>query len=257
MWGIDAFFLHLLLTVAAFLAVLEVGFRLGYARRRREDDTAKVHVSALQTALLGLLALLLGFTFAMAVARFDKRKALVLDEANAIGTVYQRIQFMPAWQQPELVRLVKIYADARLEFWNAGLDDARLQAAQRSAAHIHGQLWSIAVAASTHEPQSQPYSLFAQSLNALMDVNEQRRVALDNRVPDVVLILLYAVSWGALGFMAYGNGLSGRRRWWSTTLFAALIALVLTTVVDMDRPRQGLILVSQDSLIRMREALEQ
>ena len=84
--------------VAGFLVSLEAGFRLGQRRLTRTDDPEKSHTSALQGATLGLLALLLGFTFAMAVSRFDNRKSVIVDQANAIGTAELRSRLLPAAQ---------------------------------------------------------------------------------------------------------------------------------------------------------------
>ena len=85
----------LLILMGTIVLCLEVAFRLGLRMRVRTDEANRAHVNALQAALLGLLALLLGFTFAMAVSRFDTRKSLVLAEANAIGTVGLRASLLP------------------------------------------------------------------------------------------------------------------------------------------------------------------
>jgi len=242
---------------AAFAVVVEAGFRLGRRYSDPADRAARDHVGALQAASLGLLALLLGFTFAMAVSRYDARKALVLDEANAIGTTYLRAGLLPAAQQEEIRKLLKSYVAARLEFYEARVDASRLAAAGAAAARIEGELWKLAGSAVALDARSVPAGLFVQSLNELIDLNEKRRVALDNRVPAVVLYLLYAVSVGALGFIAYGYGLAGRRRHGSTMAFALLVAMVLTVILDLDRPRRGLILVSQESMLRLKASLDQ
>src|ERR1044072_8059068 len=80
--------------IALFLLALEVGYRLGQRRQDKTDEPDKSHTSALQGATLGLLALLLGFTFAMAVTRFDNRKTVILDQANAIGTAELRSRLL-------------------------------------------------------------------------------------------------------------------------------------------------------------------
>jgi hypothetical protein len=89
----------------------------------------------------------------------------------------------------------------------------------------------------------------------VIDDHEERRVALDNHVPDVVVFLLFWTSVVALGFVAYGSGLEGRRRIWTTSIVALLFSLVLTIILDIDRPRRGLVQVNQDSMLRLQESL--
>lgn len=247
----------LLVVLAGFLATLEAGFRLGLCRSDGSDDADHSHCGALQTAMFGLLALLLGFTFLMAVSRFDTRKELVLDEANAIGTTFLRSKLLPAAQRDAVPGLLKSYVAARLAFHNASNDRARLDAVNADASLIEEQLWALSAAAAAQDQRSVTTGLFIQSLNDMIDIREKRQVALDNHVPEAVIYLLLAVSATALGLLAYGCGLSKKRRLRSNALFALLIALVLMTILDIDRPRRGLIEVSQDSLLRLKATLEQ
>lgn len=243
-----------LAALAAFLVVIEVGFRLGLRSRAGSDDATKIHVGALQAALLGLLALLLGFTFAMAVSRFDTRKALVLEEANAIGTAYLRGQLLPPPHRQEIATLLEAYVAARLALYETA-EPRRLDEAQVMAARLAARLWTVTAAVTAQDPRSVTAGLFVQSLNDVFDLKEKQRTALQNHVPEVVLHLLLTVSVVALGFVAYGAGLTGQRRHVSTSVVAVLIALVLVTILDIDRPRRGLIKVSQESMVRLQESL--
>lgn len=255
--GVDEV-LVFLLVVAAFFAVLEFAFRWGrrHRDRNRHDEASKSHIGALQAALLGLLALLLGFNFAMAASRFDARKALIQDEVNAIRTSYLRAQLLPQQQRQQISDLLKTYVAARIDFMTAGVDPAQLEAASAAASDIQAQLWTLAGAPAVEGNISQPVNLLVQSLNEMFNVNEKRRAALDNHVPRTVINLLIAVALGALGFIAYGYGLTGRRRHGSTAFFAFLIAMVFTIIIDMDQPRSGLIRVSEDGMLRLQEDIE-
>ncbi len=240
-----------------FFAATEVGFRLGRRQQASADDASRAHVGALQGALLGLLALLLGFTFAMAVSRFDTRKELVLAEANAIGTTYLRARLLPAPHRQELVGLLRAYVDARLAFYDAGIDRVRLNAANATAARLQERLWRVAVTLAEQDPRSVPTGLFVQSLNDVIDLHEKRVRALENHVPDIVLYLVFGVGVVALAFIGHGCGLGGQRRFVSTALVAVLVTFVLAVIIDLDRPRRGLIKVSQGSMLRLKETLEQ
>jgi hypothetical protein len=256
LWETDQFVL-LLAFLAGALATLVVGFRAGLRYSDRSDESDKTHFGALQSSVLVLLALLLGFTFLMAVSRFDTRKALVLDEANAIGTTFLRSKLLPAAQRDAAPALLRAYVAASLAFYNAGIDRALLDAANAEASRIQDQLWALAAVAAAQDQRSVTTGLFIQSLNDVIDIREKRQVALDNHVPEAVIYLLLVVWGAALGLLAYGCGLARRRRLPSNALFALLIAIVLTTILDIDRPRRGLIKVSQDSLVRLKATLEQ
>jgi hypothetical protein len=243
--------------LASFLIVLEIGFRVGLRQRPRSDELGKSHVNALQAALLGLLALLLGFNFAMAAARFDARKNLIEEEVNAIETAYLRAQLLPSPQRQQADDLIRSYVDARLEFMRAGNDQAQLQKSYLDGSRIARQLWDMSSAMVAQDQSGGPKPMFISSLNDLINVNEKRRAALDNHVPELVIYLLFTVAVGAMGFIAYGYGLTGRRRHGTTAFYAVLIALVLTTILDLDQPRSGLIRVSEDSLVHLKGSLDQ
>lgn len=254
LWGVEEFSLFAAAFAGLFIA-LEGGYRIGRCKRSDGDEEGRAHIGALQAAVLGLLALLLGFTFAMAVSRFDTRKALVLDEANAIGTAYERARFLPRPIRDKVERLLLAYVVARLDFYEAGTDSFRLEAASGAAARLAEEMWSLTEAALAQDSRSITTALFIQALNEVSDIREKRLVAMDDHVPETVIYLLFTVSLVALGLIAYNCGLAGRRRMLSNTVFALLIALVLTTILDIDRPRRGLIKVSHESLVRLKAAL--
>lgn len=242
--------------VAIFLATLDLSFRLGLRHRVADDDAGRSHILALQAALLGLLALLLGFTFAMSVARFEARKSLVLEEANAIRNAYLRSQLMDSPYPETFARLLKSYARARIDFHLAAMGDGSLDTTNDEAVRLESEIWNTARAAARGNTHSNAVTLLMiQSVSDMTDVNEKRHVALENRVPLPVHLLLFGVALGAMSFMGYGCGLNGKRRTISTGIFATLISFVLILIVDIDRPRTGLILVSQESMIRVEESM--
>lgn len=241
--------------LGGFLVAIEAGFRQGLRHADRSDGFAKAHVESLRTAVLGLLALLLGFTFFMAASRFDERKSLVLEEANAIGTAYLRSQLLSPEQRKTAAELFRAHLAARLAFSAAGIETLRLDKANSEAAQTERQLWALALSASAQEPRSVPIGLFVESLNAIVDLHEKRQVAFENHVPEAVNYLLLAVSLVSFGLLGYDSGLTRSRRLGSNTLFAVLIVFVLVMILDIDRPRSGFITVPQESLLRLQAAL--
>ena len=127
------------------LLLAEWGFRLGLRLHGTSDEARKGQIGTLQGAVLGLLALLLGFTFAMAVQRYDTRRDLVVQEANSIGTTFLRAAFLPEPRHTEVENLLRNYVDVRLEFYEAGNDATKIATTEQSSARIQQQLWSHAV----------------------------------------------------------------------------------------------------------------
>jgi ABC-type Fe3+-siderophore transport system permease subunit len=242
--------------VVAFLVVMELAYRLGRRNHSRSDDVLRAHVLGLQTALVGLLSLLLGFNFAMAVARFDARKTLLQEEISAINTMHLRAQLLPARDRQDATDLLKTYVAARVDFMQAADNDAMIDAASVAAARIQRRLWAVVERAAAQSTSAVPTGQFIQAVNDMITANDKRRAALDNRVPATVLHLLAGVALVALGFIAYGWGLTGRPRHCAAVVFALLIAVVLTVIVDLDRPRSGLIRVSEAGMIRLQETLD-
>mgnify|MGYP000863737173 CR=1 FL=1 len=255
LWSADEFLL-LLILLAGLLAAIEAGFRIGHRVSLRSNDADKTHVGLLQSAALGLLALLLGFAFFMAASRYDARKALVLEEANAIGTAYLRAGMLPAEPGRQARRLLREDAAARLAFFAAGIDPALLDKANAEAERLEAALWALALDAARDDPRSVSAGQFAEAVNAVIDVHEKRRVALDDHVPEAVLYLLVGLAAATLGLVGYACGLARRRRFGANLVFALLVVLVITTILDLDRPRRGLIEVSQASLVRLQASLQ-
>ncbi|KDD65870.1 hypothetical protein V466_26735 [Pseudomonas mandelii PD30] len=253
-WGLDEIILFFIV-VAISCVVLELAFRLGRHHRAHSNDSTRSHLTVLQTALLGLLALLLGFNFAMATSRFEARKTLIQEEVTVIGATYLRTKLLPSDLRGKMSALLKDYVSARIEFMRAGTDEKLLKLASESSRTIEDQLWSLAAAAEAQSETTTTMNLVIQSLTDVYNVNEKRRAALDNHVPATVINLLFVVAIGALGFIAYSYGLGHRRRHGSTTLFAILIAMVFTLILDLDQPRSGFIRVGEESMLRLQEDL--
>jgi hypothetical protein len=238
----------------ALLVAVEAGYRIGI-RMPAQDEAAKSHVGALQGAALGLLALLLAFTFSMAVSRYDTRKHLVMEEANAIGTTALRTSLLPEPQRQQARASLRSYVDARLAFYEAGEDGGQVAAALAAGGREQEKLWALATDVAAQDPRSVSAGLFIQTLNDSIDLAEKRLVAYESHVPGTVIALLLLVSVLAFGFLGYGSALTGARHARSTAVFALLVTLVVTIVMDIDRPRGGLIRISQASMQRLAASL--
>jgi hypothetical protein len=243
-------------SIMVFLLATEIGFRVGRRAVPTVPEDAKSQIGTIQGAVLGLLALLLGFTFAMSMSRFEVRKQLVLEESNAIGTTFLRTQLLPEPPRREVSNLLRRYVKVRLEFYEAGTDQKKLRAANDATEKLHNELWSLGAALGQKDPRAVTLGLFLQSLNEVIDLHAKRITALENHVPEIILILLYFVALVATGLIGYGCGLGEVRNFFVTMVASVLIAAVILVIIDLDRPRRGLIQVSQQRMVELRDILE-
>src|SRR4029077_19796645 len=165
-------------------------------------------VGAMVGSVLGLLAFMLAFTFGMAASRFDTRKQLVLDEANAIGTTYLRTAMLPE-RRDEIRALLRSYVDARLEAVRSGRVAARVLKSE----DMQNKLWSAATAVGLQHPDSIIVGLFVESLNQVIDLHAKRVTAgLRNRIPGTIWMVLLTIATLSLAAMGYHGGLVGTTR---------------------------------------------
>lgn len=244
--------------VAAFLLMslyagvgvaFELGFRLGRRRSGRHRDHESPQVGAIQGATLGLLALLLGFSFAGAAERFLKRQDLVVREANAIGTAWLRAELLDAEHRDALRSSLAEYASLQLELGAAlagtasdDLDD-RIAAAQDS-------IWRAALEGVAGRPDRIRPVL--DPVNEAIDLHTSRKAAITLHLPAPVLVLIVASSLLAMAVLGYGCGLGGVRILPMTAPLAVLIVSALWLTVDLDHPRGGLIQVNDEPLRALR-----
>jgi len=236
---------------ALMLAATEAGFLLGRRSEASTADKTKSQVSAVEAAILGILGLLLGFTMSMAVSRFEARKQLVLDEADAIGTSCLRTELLPAPEGSEIASLLRQYIDVRVQYGARENDLAQLSSLHTQATRLQDKFWSRAVAYGQKEPNSVRAGLLLQSLNQAIDLESARWMAFQNHVPDIVIYLNGIVALLAALLVGYTFGLNGRRQFFSMYMLALAITLVLAVIVDLDRPRSGFIRISQQPMIEL------
>jgi hypothetical protein len=231
------------------LVATEAGFHLGRKSEASTPDRTKSQISTVEAAILGVLGLLLGFTMSMAVSRFEARKQLVLDEANAIGTSCLRTALLPASEGSEIASLLRQYIDVRVQYGTAGNDLARLNDLRTQTVRLQNEFWARAIAYGQKDPNPVRAGLLLQSLNQAIDLESARRMALQNHVPASVIFVNSAVGLLAAMLVGYAFGLNGRRQIFPMCVLALAITLVLAVIIDLDRPRSGFIRVNQQPMI--------
>ena len=175
--------------------------------------------------------------------------------SDAIGTASLRLGLLPEPYNSEVAKLLRQNLYTRIAYREAATDTVEVNDAIARAKTEQRELWSEAVTAVKTNPSSPLYALFISSLNDAFDLEAKRTAARENHVPAIVFYLLFFV--GAVSMLLVGLGGVGNRRHLAfTASVSILICLVILVIIDLDRPRRGLIEVSQDTMIALRNSLE-
>jgi hypothetical protein len=252
-----------LLTCLVFMgllvAVANIGFLIKKKRLGNSSDVVeKSDLALIIGAVITLLALLLGFTYAMSERRFETRRQLVIKEANAIGTTYLRAKTLPEPHNSEVQELLRQYTALRVEA--ARLTDVapeKIREVDNRTKQLHGLIWSHAATLAREKPDSPVIAVFLVTLNEMIDLHSERLAEVRNRVPFSIYLVLFIVSAISLLLAGFYFGSYSRRARILTTILALLVASVMWLILDLDLPTRGTIRTSQQSLIDLHQDLSQ
>lgn len=244
-----------LLLIVVLAGSVVVGVLAG---RRLRDRPGTRHETAgvIQATLLGLVGLLLAFGMSMAVGRYESRRALVVQEANDIGTAYLRAQLLVEPESSQSTQLLAEYTDAVIVLANVVPDTESYRAAVADIEAVQTQLWTRAIDAISADPTGTGPRLYVETLNDTFDTHTSRVASLGNRVPTPVFMLLVVGSAVAVGALAFYLTLLGKGL--ATSLITAVVVLIILFVsFDLDRPRRGFIKVPDAVLVQLRDSFDQ
>lgn len=246
--------------IAAILLAAFIGQRARKRLKTRPQDAPEDEAEDgdgggfVISAMLGLLALLVGFTFSLAVDRYDSRRVLVLDEANAIGTSYLRAQLLEEPHRSRMSQILHDYAENRVALGQASAWDNR-KALMEKSDRLITDLWS-ATAAGFDSVRELDFSTgLLEPVNAVIDFDTSRKTARFARVPPAVFLVLfiYVVATAAM----LGYKLHTGRSFAHSAFFLALMAMSLLLIVDIDGPTTGWVRESQMPMVLLRDSLRQ
>jgi hypothetical protein len=237
----------------AFLACVEIGYRVGWRDRERERSS----ISVVLGAVFGLLALLLAFSFGTGIAHFDHRRQLIVDEAKALNVAYRRVSMLPASEQPEMRALFRRYVDARLGIYRGNPDAAARHNRFDAAESIADQIWTAALR-DWNGSRSDALRLFIPALNDMFNLETEREVAENVHSPTLVLVLLIIVGLMSSLLAGYTMVAHGARPVLLLFVYPIMLALTIYAVIDLDDPRSGVIRVdaAEQALIQQRDWIE-
>ncbi len=240
--------------LSLMLACSEAGFRAGRKAHGSVGEAMRSRIAIFEGAMLGVLGLLMGFTMSMGATRFDVRRQLVVQESNAIGTTWLRSMMLPQPENTEFVGVLRRYVDARVNLASAkNLDE--LAQLREVATRLQPELWSRVTSFAARDTRSVPAGLLLDTTNQMIDLEATRWAYFWGHVPRSVILVNVFIAVLAATLLGYGFGLIGKRQIASMLMLALSISAVLTVIVDLDRPWQGYIRVSQQPMLDLQKQL--
>jgi hypothetical protein len=243
-----------LILFAIVFGMTGLGLFLG-RRLRHRSEHLREPFGVLQAALLGLVGLVLAFGLALAVGRYESRRAAVVDDANAIGTTYLRAQTLPEPIRTRSLELLVRYTDTSIRLSRSVPSSDEERRAIADGDQLQRELWALAGRALSDAPSASAPRLYVETLNEMIDMQTVHIAALNNRVPGAVLALEVGGAAVALGLLAFYLAIIGRGVL-TVLLAAGLITSLLLVTFDLDRPTRGLIRVPSTPLTDLRASME-
>jgi hypothetical protein len=239
----------------AMLVLLETGRRFGLRRAALDSDGARAGAGVVEGAVFALMGLLVAFTFSGAASRFDERRKLIIEEANAIGTAYLRIDLLPSAAQPDLRASFRTYLDARLAVYRVLPDLAASKVELARATGLQQEIWAKAIAAAAGSQA--PTMLLLPALNEMFDITTTRTMAAQIHPPLIIFALLFALALLSALLAGYAMAPAKGRNWIHMAAFAFALAGAVYVILDTEYPRFGLIRVDAFDavLIELRQSM--
>lgn len=239
------------------VACLEVGYRIALRNSAKHPESVHEGIAVIEAAVFALFGLLLGFSFAGGTSRLDASRQLIIQESNAIGTAYLRLDLLPASDQAEMRRLFREYLDTRLRVYEKLPDLMAADQELARAAQIQQEIWSRAVTASRADSTQNVPRLLLPALNEMIDVTTGRTVALHTHLPALIFFLLVSVALLSGLLAGYAMEKRKHRSLFHMVLYAAVVAITVYAILDLDYPRSGTIRLdtADKALLQLRDSI--
>src|SRR5262250_3900426 len=246
---LDYPFLILFLSLAVFWASASIG---AWLRKRTHQLPEGAHedFAFLLGGTLTLLGLIIGFTFSMAVSRYDQRKNYEEEEANAIGTEYVRADLLPAGDSAKVRDLLRKYLDRRILFYTTR-DDSHLAQIEAETQKLQNELWTAIQPAAAANPNP-VMALVVSGMNDVLNSQGYTQAAWWNRIPVAAWALMAAISISSNLLIGYG---AHGRDWRTLLIVPIIVSIAFLLIADLDSPRGGAIRVMPQNLISLSQSL--
>jgi hypothetical protein len=232
----------LLSFITFLLILLAMWFGIAYraSQSRRDKDNLPVALGSLQSSVLTLMALLLGFTFGMALTKFENRRKTILQEANSIATAILRTDLYPDSVRSLLRSDFSAYIDARIDYYSAGMDDDRMQRSLQDASKYSRQIWGRVIEMSRRPDGLMRTNQMIPAMNAVIDIVTARDADRAAKIPPVVMLALLILILTGSFLVGYDQAVAKRRKIFFVG-FAFMTTIAVYLILELERPRSGLI----------------
>jgi hypothetical protein len=230
----------------------ELGYRYGLLRQKTGQTEPDKTLDAMVGATLGLLAFLLAFVMSMASDRYDNRRQLVVEEADVIRSAYLQAGYLVEPYPGEIRSLLTEYVDLRIATPDT---QDNIDAVLMRSEEIQGELWSLTEGVVEATPGRDEVSLFIASVNETINLHNMRVAALRARLPETVVLVLYLVAILSMMMVGFQNSYNGKRNFFSALSVILIFTVVMMLIIDLDRPQEGLLKVSQQALIDLQRQI--
>ncbi len=195
---------------------------------------------------------MLAITTGVALNRFDNRRALVLEEANAIGTTYLRAGYLDEPEGSQSQALLREYVDTRID----ALEAEKFNASIERSEEIQGELWALAETLAIAHPDSPLLAIYVEALNSVFDVHTKRIIAVESaRMPSALWVELFLMAWVVMFLVGFNNSYDGQRQLLAMLILALVFGGVMLMIVDLDRIRDGFLTVNQQAMFNLQQQL--
>lgn len=243
--------------VAGTLGMMEYGRRLGMKRLEHDPESAKASTGVIDGAVFGLLGLLIAFTFSGAASRFDTRRQMIVEEANAIGTAWLRLDLLPNGAQAALRETFRQYLDARLSTFRKLPDFTAAKAELVRANALQNDIWTLAVT-SCRDSGSQPATmLLLPALNEMFDTATTRAAGVIQHPPMLIYVMMGLLLLAASVLAGVALGVGKVRNRFHGLAFVLVMTLAVYVILDFEFPRVGIIRVTgfDQVLVDLRQSM--
>jgi hypothetical protein len=241
-----------ILTFLMLLLTFELGYKYGLFRQKKGQSEPDKTLDAMVGATLGLLAFLMAFVMSMASDRYDNRRQLVVEEAQVIRSAYLQAGYLTEPYPQEVRSLLREYVDLRIatpETQN-DIDTVILRSEE-----IHAKLWDLTEAVVEETPGRDEVSLFIASINETINLHSRRIAALRARLPETIVLVLYVIAALGMTMVGFQNSYNGKRNYFSALSVILVFTVVMMLIIDLDRPQEGFLKVSQQALIDLQRQM--
>lgn len=207
--------------------------------------------------VFALLGLLIAFSFSGAMSRFDARRHLIVDESNAIGTAWLRLDLFAPAAQSEMRELFRRYLDARLEVYRKLPDIAAAKAQYTEATKLEVQIWDRAVLEARESDRPQVAMLSLPAINQVIDLSNSEMMATQMHPPLIVFFLLALLTLGASFLAGHAMAAGKLRHWIHAIAFCLAMATTVYVILDIEYPLLGFIRIDSvnQNLVELRQSM--